>query len=152
MKFRPRRHVLFLAVLMRSFIHRLLPVDLLVSDEAGRLAEAAPAVRAAVRPLVGVHAQPVPPQMRHLLEAFPTVLAGVRLHGRFGGRCSVAAGRGMFSRYRRRLCVTVFLVALEERLCGEGQLAEGAQEDLRGRRYVYVFCVEEGEEGGNNVN
>lgn len=141
----------------------VLPVNQLVSDEAGRLGKAPPALRAAVGPFVRVDAELVPPEVRYLLECLPAIatrlgLDGVHRKRHQGGRreSRVRTGRGIFglrrlsSRCRAapcRLHVEVFRVPLEEGLCGEGQLAVGAREDLRCCSGVTLYNL--GENGEN---
>lgn len=52
-------------------------MNALVSDQAGRLAETPPALRAAVGTFVGVHTELVPPKVRDLLEKLPTIITRV---------------------------------------------------------------------------
>lgn len=53
----------------------LFSMNNLVSEQTGRLTETSPAMRATVRPLVGVNAQLVPPEVGDLFEDFPAVIA-----------------------------------------------------------------------------
>lgn len=105
----------------------------LVSDQARRLAEAPPALGAAVGSFVGVHAKLVSPEVRNLLEKLAAVIAGVgtgrvnrQHHQGFGGVDGVIGG---CRTVRVHLRVEALHVPLKEGLCGEAELTVGAQED-----------------------
>lgn len=92
------------------------------------MAEGPSALRAAVGTLVGVDAELVPPEVRHLFESLATVDAGVGLDGRR------RVGRGLLGGRRCARRVEVLRVSLEEGLRREGQRTLGAQEDMGGCR------------------